>query len=618
MDQEIFLVVDGKPTGPYTADQVRRAVETGSVSADTLASRRGADEWVPVRQLIAAEKTADDTASNPNLRLLTALRDRLAGQPALERLGLKGEVAAEDIGRAAQALGRQLDGRIQGDSDPQVNKMAQAIRKLLRDAVGQLSDPMERFIIGRASDLGVDPSTPDNRTYLETLYHKDCGFSAFDEERWHDALPHLDTLVAAQPNNWDAVWRQAVTLYRCDPLRTQEALASLRSTISEVPNNPDPVRALGELTMDLGRRGEAVDLLKKALALKPGDKATKRALATALGSSSAEPAKSAKGTTKEKRSRTKKGEASTSGDEDHDNDRLGVIKVAVVFGVAFAFLSQGAMASPDPCFPAGEQEYLYNPSVYYDYTDPKEGAVGRNGCPPTLRPGGGKTFFGNYEKWELCRAKEEQINQDVGDEEVHQRCARTPYPNPESVHAGAASFWYVRRGTLLGLGLLAILLLGSGAGVIKRIQRVGWHLDGNLGLAIVLGLVLGLLAPTQFVLGSLGTVLGLTVFHVFAEEVFFRGFVTRKLLDASENPMLALVLSALIFGVYHLSYTNFWWMALPNTISQVGIITIGAGLPYAWLYVRSQSIWPSFLCHLLVNGLMMYFSVSSVTERMGG
>jgi membrane protease YdiL (CAAX protease family)/tetratricopeptide (TPR) repeat protein len=618
MEPDIFLIVAGKPTGPYSTDQVRRAVESGSVSTNTLASRKGDSEWLPVNQIIAATLKAPSTASNPNLSLLQSLHDRLASQPALERLGLKGEVAAGEIGRAAQALGRQLDGRIQDDSDPEVNQIAQAIRNLLRDAVNQLSDPKERYIIGRASDLGVDPSTADNRSYLESLYFKDKGFEAFEEEKWHEALPLLDKLIEAQPNNWDAVWRQAVTLYRCDPLRTQEALARLRSTINEAPNNPAPLRALGELTMDLGRRGEAIDLLKQALALKPSDKATRAALATALGTGGSTDS----ATTESKQKKTnKKGEktrlAEPSSDDPH-SDGLGLIKVAAVFALTAAFLFQAAHTSPDPCFPAGDQEYLYDPGTYYDYTDPKEDATVQNGCPGTLRPGGGKTFYGNYEKWLLCRDREEKINPDVSDEEVHQRCVRTPFANPQSQHASAASFWYVRRGSLLGLGLLAILILGSGAGVLGRLQRVGWHVDGNVGVAVILGLVLGLLAPTQFILGSLGGVMGLTVFHVFAEEVFFRGFITRKLLDTSDNPMLALLLSALLFGLYHLTYTNFWWMALPNTVSQVGMVTIGAGLPYAWLYVRSQSIWPSFLCHLIVNGLMMYASVNSVTEAMGG
>lgn len=73
----------------------------------------------------------------------------------------------------------------------------------------------------------------------------------------------------------------------------------------------------------------------------------------------------------------------------------------------------------------------------------------------------------------------------------------------------------------------------------------------------------------------------------FAEEIFFRGFVFAGLAQRM-SPQLAVVLSALLFGLAHLER----WSFLP-------IFVIGTGL--AWLYYRTQSLWVNIVAHATVN-----------------
>ena len=74
------------------------------------------------------------------------------------------------------------------------------------------------------------------------------------------------------------------------------------------------------------------------------------------------------------------------------------------------------------------------------------------------------------------------------------------------------------------------------------------------------------------------------------EELFFRGILERKLLEAF-SPKVAIVVSALVFAVYHL-----------NIVQGVNAFIIG--LFFGWLYYRTRSLWPSILCHFIMNTLV--------------
>jgi len=52
------LHVDGRTTGPYSADAVREQLKAGKISRDTLAWREGMDDWKPVREIDELRKGA--------------------------------------------------------------------------------------------------------------------------------------------------------------------------------------------------------------------------------------------------------------------------------------------------------------------------------------------------------------------------------------------------------------------------------------------------------------------------------------------------------------------------------------------------------------------------------
>lgn len=83
-------------------------------------------------------------------------------------------------------------------------------------------------------------------------------------------------------------------------------------------------------------------------------------------------------------------------------------------------------------------------------------------------------------------------------------------------------------------------------------------------------------------------IIALTVLGPIFEEVLFRGIIT-KLLFQSYKPVQAILLSALIFGVFHLN---------PAQI----IPAFLAGLILASLYYHSGSLIPGIILHICVNG----------------
>lgn len=76
-----------------------------------------------------------------------------------------------------------------------------------------------------------------------------------------------------------------------------------------------------------------------------------------------------------------------------------------------------------------------------------------------------------------------------------------------------------------------------------------------------------------------------------AEEIFFRGFLFAGLVQRM-TPWLAVVLSALCFGIAHAEK----WSFLP-------IFVIGIGL--AWIYYRTRNLWVNIIAHATVNSVSL-------------
>ncbi len=95
------------------------------------------------------------------------------------------------------------------------------------------------------------------------------------------------------------------------------------------------------------------------------------------------------------------------------------------------------------------------------------------------------------------------------------------------------------------------------------------------------------------------------------EELFFRGFILKGLLNQTQKPALSIVISALIFALVHINPWQF-----------VGALILGCVLGF--VYYRTRSLLNVMLLHFLNNALGIYFffnleeeSYSELTETEG-
>ena len=97
--------------------------------------------------------------------------------------------------------------------------------------------------------------------------------------------------------------------------------------------------------------------------------------------------------------------------------------------------------------------------------------------------------------------------------------------------------------------------------------------------------------------------ISLTVTAPIFEEMIFRGYILGKL-RKSFSDIFSILFSGILFGFAH------WSLFAPFDLYQTGAATIG-GFLYAWLTIRTESLWPSIIAHSLWNGgiflLMLIF-----------
>ena len=94
--------------------------------------------------------------------------------------------------------------------------------------------------------------------------------------------------------------------------------------------------------------------------------------------------------------------------------------------------------------------------------------------------------------------------------------------------------------------------------------------------------------------GWLG-IICISVLGPVLEEMLFRGAITKVLLQ-KYSPVKAIILSALIFGIFHI-----------NPAQVVGAVL--SGVLFAWLYYKTGSLVPGILIHILNNSLSVFLSL---------
>jgi len=84
------------------------------------------------------------------------------------------------------------------------------------------------------------------------------------------------------------------------------------------------------------------------------------------------------------------------------------------------------------------------------------------------------------------------------------------------------------------------------------------------------------------------------------EELFFRGYVLDKLRNVHSDTF-AIISTGILFGFMHWDPIFGFW-----DLYQTGAVMIG-GFIYAWLRIKTGSLWPSIVCHSIWNGTIFLF-----------
>jgi uncharacterized protein len=148
----------------------------------------------------------------------------------------------------------------------------------------------------------------------------------------------------------------------------------------------------------------------------------------------------------------------------------------------------------------------------------------------------------------------------------------------------------------------------------QLIKRLPYYLFAWLwplaGVAIVIAVasVLGILlvrsdvAPTLVVSALAGSLIATPLF--FGEEFGWRGYLQLRIADG--RPLLAAVITGLIWGVYHYPVILVGFEGFENTL--LGLIifpvtTVLLSIVFGWLRYKTGSIWVTCLAHSATNGV---------------
>jgi uncharacterized protein len=82
----------------------------------------------------------------------------------------------------------------------------------------------------------------------------------------------------------------------------------------------------------------------------------------------------------------------------------------------------------------------------------------------------------------------------------------------------------------------------------------------------------------------------IAMFAAISEELLFRGVLQRILIQGVKNPVIGIIITAIIFSAFHMQFKGF----LPRFY---------LGVVLGFIYWYTQSLWPAILFHFLYNGI---------------
>ncbi|MCP4504613.1 MAG: CPBP family intramembrane metalloprotease [Deltaproteobacteria bacterium] len=171
----------------------------------------------------------------------------------------------------------------------------------------------------------------------------------------------------------------------------------------------------------------------------------------------------------------------------------------------------------------------------------------------------------------------------------------------EGAWSGTSVFWWVRRVALIAIAIVGWTQVNDGGP--GDFFKVKWLESPKVvGIGIIIGLISGLLSGTGSTETALPVLIVLAMVHVLAEQLFFIWFVLRSLLAHVKHPLIGVVTTAVLYGLYHTTYHFYFTQILPSTLVYwIVLFILGGGVPYALLYAKNRTVIPALICHLLVQ-----------------
>ncbi|PDV99381.1 CPBP family glutamic-type intramembrane protease [Candidatus Viridilinea mediisalina] len=158
----------------------------------------------------------------------------------------------------------------------------------------------------------------------------------------------------------------------------------------------------------------------------------------------------------------------------------------------------------------------------------------------------------------------------------------------ESAHAAQSRWLYVRRLLLALLALLGISMVGG-----MPLASLGWQFSLWLLPILLVGGLMGAKNKGGFEPSGF-TPLALALFHTFATELYFRGYLFHHV--ASLIGWWALPLSALAYGCYYLTVHTVWAAGWRGRLAGFLLFTT-LGVVFAGFYTISGSFLGAWLGH---------------------
>ena len=96
----------------------------------------------------------------------------------------------------------------------------------------------------------------------------------------------------------------------------------------------------------------------------------------------------------------------------------------------------------------------------------------------------------------------------------------------------------------------------------------------------------------------------------FTEEFFFRGILQRTMMDSLKKPYLVILLTGILFGLYHFPFTYYLWGdtagSIMNSLKMVMTEHVLTGCAYGFLYYKSnKNLWSNIILHAFYNAAIM-------------